>query len=50
MYNCMNQAKKNKRIVDNLCEDVLIPEPQQQEDDEAKFMDSSDILNIFKFN
>jgi len=43
MYNCMKQAKKNKRIVDNPCENVLIPGQKQQEDDDAKFMDSDDI-------
>ena len=35
-------SKKNKRVMDNHCEDVLIPR-QNQQDDDAKFMDSDDI-------
>ncbi|GGA24882.1 site-specific integrase [Psychrobacillus lasiicapitis] len=42
----MKQAKKNKRILDNLCEDVIIPGKRTQEDDKSKFIDSENVPNL----
>lgn len=39
----MKQAKKNKRIQDNPCDEVIIPGKRTQEDDGSKFIDSDDV-------
>ena len=46
LYNCMKQAKRNKRIKDNPCEDVVIPGKRKQEEDASKFIDSDDVPNL----
>lgn len=46
IYNCMKQAKKNKRISDNPCEDVVIPGQREQENESLKFIDSDNIPTL----
>lgn len=42
----MKQAKKNKRISDNPCEDVVIPGQREQENESLKFIDSDNIPEL----